>query len=108
MNILETLKDLQSIKSLEELNSKYSFKDLNNLRTMIISLTKETDIEFRKELTKNSPSKEILLKIWTSKTNLDKLNEIVFKSMSAIEREELIQKTSILTEKLSNIVSNLD
>jgi len=108
MNILETLKDLQSIKSLEELNSKYSFKDLNNIRVMIINLTKETDIEFRKELTKTNPSKELLLKIWSSKTNLDNLNEIVFKSMSAIEREELIQKTSILTEKLSNIVSSLD
>jgi hypothetical protein len=108
MNIIETLKELQSIKSLEELKSKYSFKDLNNIRNLISQLTQETDTEFKKELAKNTPSKDILFKIWNSKTNLDNLNEIVFKSMSAIEREELIQKTSLLTEKLSNIVSSMD
>lgn len=108
MNILETLKELQSIKSLDELKNKYSFKDLNHIKSIIVNLSKETEIEFKKELSKDIPSKDALFKIWSSKTNLDTLNEIVFKSMSAIEREEIISKTSILTEKLSNIVSNID
>ena len=108
MNIIETLKELQAIKSLEELKSKYSYSDLNNIRAVIVNLTKETDIEFKKELAKEIPSKDALFKIWSSKTNLDTLNVIVFKSMSAIEREELIAKTSLLTEKLSNIVHSMN
>ena len=58
-------------------------------------------------LVSNEPTAAAVTKKLNSKV-LDTLNEIVFKSMSAIEREEIISKTSILTEKLSNIVSNID
>lgn len=107
MNILENLKILQSIKTLEELKKEYDFKKLNELRSLIIKLIKENDNEFKKELGKSQISKEKLFKLWNSKTNLEKLNELVFKALSAFEREELIQQTSLLTEKLSNIVENI-
>lgn len=107
MNILDNLKILQSIKTLEELKKEYDFKKLNELRGLIVKLIKETDTEFKKEISKSHLSKEILFKLWNSKTNLEKLNELVFKALSAFEREELIQQTSLLTDKLSSIVENI-
>lgn len=108
MNILDNLKVLQNIKTLEDLKKEYDFAKLAELRVLIITLIKETDIEFKKELNKSYVSKDILFKLWNSKSNLEKLNELVFKAMSAFEREDLINKTSILTEKLSNIVHNIE
>lgn len=108
MNILDNLKILQKITTLEELKNEYDFQKLNELRTLIIKLLKETDVEFKKEINKSNFSKETICKLWSSKTNLEKLNELVFKSLSAFEREELIQQTSLLTDKLSNIVLNIE
>lgn len=108
MNILDNLQILQKITTLEELKNEYDFKKLNELRSLIIKLLKETDVEFKKEINKTNFSKEIISKLWSSKTNLEKLNELVFKSLSAFEREELIQQTSLLTDKLSNIVLNIE
>lgn len=108
MNILDNLKILQSIKTLEDLKKEYDFEKLSELRVLVIKLIKETEIEFKKELNKSYISKETLFKLWNSKSNLEKLNELVFKALSAFEREDLIQKTSLLTEKLSNIVQNIE
>ena len=108
MNILDNLKILQNIKTLEQLKNEYDFTKLNELRTLVLKLIKETDSEFKKELSKQNFSKENLLKLWTSKTNLEKLSELVFKSLAAFEREDLIQQTSLLTEKLSNIVQSIE
>lgn len=108
MNILDNLKILQNIKTLEELKNEYDFQKLNNLRVLVVKLMKETETEFKKEITKTNFSKETLIKLWNSKTNLEKLNELIFKALSAFEREELIQQTSLLTEKLSNIVQNIE
>lgn len=108
MNILDNLKILQSIKTLEDLKKEYDFEKLSELRILVIKLIKETDIEFKKELNKSYISKETLFKLWNSKSNLEKLNELVFKALSAFEREDLIQKTSLLTEKLSSIVQNIE
>lgn len=108
MNILDNLKVLQNIKTLDDLKKEYDFEKLSDLRILVTKLLKETDIEFKKELNKSYISKDILFKLWNSKSNLEKLNELVFKAMSAFEREDLINKTSILTEKLSNIVQNME
>lgn len=108
MNILDNLKILQSIKTLDDLKKEYDFEKLSELRILVIKLIKETDVEFKKEINKSYISKEILFKLWNSKSNLEKLNELVFKALAAFEREDLIQKTSILTEKLSHIVQNIE
>ena len=108
MNILDNLKILQNIKSLEDLKSKYDFAKLNELRVVVVNLIKETDTEFKKEIGGNDISKDLLLKLWNSKTNLEKLNELIFKSLSAFERDELIQQTSLLTSKISDIVKNIE
>ncbi len=108
MNILDNLKVLQNIKTLDDLKKEYDFEKLSELRILVVKLIKETDVEFKKELNKSYISKEMLFKLWNSKSNLEKLNELVFKAMSAFEREDLISKTSLLTEKLSNIVHNIE
>ena len=108
MNILENLTTLQNIKTIEDLKKEYDFNKLSELRVLVIKLIKETDVEFKKEINKSYVSKEMLFKLWNSKSNLEKLNELVFKALAAFEREDLIQKTSILTEKLSNIVQNIE
>lgn len=108
MNILDNLKSFQNIKTLEDLKKEYNIEKLSELRNLVIKLIKEIDIEFKKELNKSHISKDLLFKLWNSKSNLEKLNELVFKSLSAFEREDLIEKTSILTEKLSSIVLNIE
>lgn len=108
MNILENLKTLQGIKTLEDLKNEYDFNKLNQLRVLVIKLISETDVEFKKEIQKDHPPKKTLLQLWNSKTNLEKLNELVFKALSAFEREDLIQQTSLLTEKLGSIVKKME
>lgn len=108
MNILDNLKILQNINTLEQLKSQYDFEKLNNLRVLINQLIKETDIQFKKEIKEIKLSAETISQIWNSKTNLEKLNELVFKALSAFEREELINQTSLLTDKLSSIVRHIE
>lgn len=105
MNILEHLEILQQIKTLDDLKIKYNMKTLGELRVNVLKLIKETDVQFKKNIEYRILDKDLILKLWTSKTNLEKLNELIFQAMSAFEREDLITQTSLLTEKLNNVIN---
>lgn len=108
MHIIEHIEKIKSTTSLDELQQIYSIQDLIDIRKEVLVISNEITTKFNDELNKETIDKTLLSDLWKSKTNTEHLNELLFKAISAFEREQILEKTLSITEKLNSLVEQVD
>lgn len=105
MELLKQLKELENIQSVEQLKQSYSVEQLKDFYKKTEYMNKLNDDLFQKTIEKPVFSPEEVENLWKMKNYLTKMHLLLVKTIMAIEREQILENTVNLTEKLSRLIA---
>jgi hypothetical protein len=105
MELLKQLKELENIQSIEELKKAYSTEELKDFYKKTEFMIQISDELFQKTVKKSSLLSEDVEPIWKLNQFLNKIRILLVKTIMLIEREQILEDTVNLTDKLSRLIT---